>query len=110
MRTTLPLIPCQTVHTYPFVSGTAAAAFVVMAAPGANPRKFAEKIAQHMQKGAEEEAEFRKIMSECAMVKQNPHRVSNPDSVVTPLQSVPPVYLTFCRRLEKRHLSFFDVI
>ena len=70
--------------TYPVVSGTAAAAFVVMAAPGANPRKFAEKIAQHMQKGAEEEAEFRKIMSECAMVKQNPHRVSTPNSVVTP--------------------------
>ena len=48
-----------------------------MAAPGANPRKFAEKIAQHMQKGAEEEAEFRKIMSECQAVKQNQHRVSH---------------------------------
>ena len=55
-----------------------------MAAPGANPRKFAEKIAQHMQKGAEEEAEFRKIMSECAMVKQNPHRVSTLIIVLTP--------------------------
>ena len=47
-----------------------------MAAPGANPRKFAEKIAQHVQKGAEEEAEFRKIMAELAAVKQG-DRVSN---------------------------------
>ena len=39
--------------------------------PGATPRKFAEKIAMHNQKGAEEEAEFRKIMSECAAVKGN---------------------------------------
>ena len=36
---------------------------------GATPRKFAEKIAMHNQKGAEEEEEFRKIMSECAAVK-----------------------------------------
>ncbi len=34
-----------------------------------NPRKFAEKIALHNQKGAEETAEFQKIMSECAAVK-----------------------------------------
>ena len=47
-----------------------------MAAPGANPRKFAEKIAQHVQKGAEEEAEFRKIMAELAAVKQG-DRVSD---------------------------------
>ena len=43
----------------------------IMAASGANPRKFAEKIALHNQKGAEEEAEFRKIMSECAAGKGN---------------------------------------
>jgi hypothetical protein len=45
----------------------------IMATTGANmnPRKFAEKIALHTQKGAEEEAEFRKIMSECAAVKGN---------------------------------------
>ena len=35
----------------------------------ATPRKFAEKIAMHNQKGAEEEEEFRKIMAECASVK-----------------------------------------
>ena len=40
-----------------------------MATTGATPRKFAEKIAMHNQKGAEEEAEFRKIMAECASVK-----------------------------------------
>jgi hypothetical protein len=33
-----------------------------------NPRKFAEKIALHTQKGAEETAEFKKIMAECAAV------------------------------------------
>ena len=33
-----------------------------------NPRKFAEKIALHNQKGAEETAEFTKIMAECAAV------------------------------------------
>ncbi len=43
----------------------------IMAASGATPRKFAEKIAMHNQKGAEEEAEFLKIMSECAAVKGN---------------------------------------
>lgn len=39
------------------------------ATSGATPRKFAEKIAMHNQKGAEEDAEFRKIMAECAAVK-----------------------------------------
>jgi hypothetical protein len=44
-----------------------------MAAPSptvapSNPRKFAEKIALHTQKGAEETAEFKKIMAECAAV------------------------------------------
>ena len=34
-----------------------------------NPRKFAEKIALHTQKGAEETAEFKKIMAECMSVK-----------------------------------------
>ena len=53
-----------------------------MAAPGANPRKFAEKIAQHVQKGAEEEAEFRKIMAELAAVKQG-DRVSDIPHVPT---------------------------
>ena len=33
-----------------------------------NPRKLAEKIALHTQKGAEETAEFKKIMAECAAV------------------------------------------
>ena len=42
-----------------------------MAAGGATPRKFAEKIAMHNQKGAEENAEFNKIMSEIARVKGN---------------------------------------
>ena len=44
---------------------------VKMATGGATPRKFAEKIAMHNQKGAEENAEFQKIMSEIARVKGN---------------------------------------
>lgn len=55
----------------------------VMAASGATPRKFAEKIAMHNQKGAEEEAEFRKIMSECAAVKGT---VTVPQPSMTPQQ------------------------
>lgn len=36
--------------------------------PPPTPRKFAEKIALHMQRGVEGEAEFSKIMAECAAV------------------------------------------
>ena len=38
-------------------------------AQGGNPRKFAEKIQILNIKGAEETAEFEKIMSECAAVR-----------------------------------------
>jgi len=61
-----------------------------MAATGATPRKFAEKIAMHNQKGAEEEAEFRKIMAECASVKTpgpDP-RAPGGHSMPTPMQQV----------------------
>ena len=56
-----------------------------MAATGATPRKFAEKIAMHNQKGAEEEAEFRKIMAECASVK-GPGPGPSVPSLPTPMQ------------------------
>lgn len=36
--------------------------------PPPTPRKFAEKIALHMQREAEGEAEFDKIMAECQAV------------------------------------------
>ncbi len=36
--------------------------------PPPTPRKFAEKIALHTQRGAEEAAVFSKIMAECAAV------------------------------------------
>jgi len=59
-----------------------------MAATGATPRKFAEKIAMHNQKGAEEEAEFRKIMAECASVK-GPGQAPGPGPTMpTPMQQV----------------------
>ena len=59
-----------------------------MAATGATPRKFAEKIAMHNQKGAEEEAEFRKIMAECASVK-GPGQPPGPGPTMpTPMQQV----------------------
>jgi len=63
---------------------------IIMAATGATPRKFAEKIAMHNQKGAEEEAEFRKIMAECASVKTpgpDP-RAPGGHSMPTPMQQV----------------------
>lgn len=63
---------------------------IIMAATGATPRKFAEKIAMHNQKGAEEEAEFRKIMAECASVKTpgpDP-RATGGHSMPTPMQQV----------------------
>ena len=58
-----------------------------MAALGASSmRKFEEKINRHRQKGIEEEAEFLKIMSECAAVKQIPI-VSIPYGILDYVQS-----------------------
>lgn len=42
---------------------------------GSNPRKFDEKMAWHKQKAAEQEANIRKILSECQDVKHG-YRVS----------------------------------
>ena len=42
---------------------------------GSNPRKFDEKMAWHKQKAAEQEANLRKILSECQDVKHG-YRVS----------------------------------
>ena len=59
-----------------------------MAALGASSmRKFEEKINRHRQKGIEEEAEFLKIMSECAAVKQIPI-VSIPYGMLDYVQTV----------------------
>ena len=59
-----------------------------MAALGASSmRKFEEKINRHRQKGIEEEAEFLKIMSECAAVKQIPI-VSIPYGILGYLRTV----------------------
>ena len=44
---------------------------------GGNPRKFAEKIQILTIKGAEDTAEFEKIMSECAAVKVGHQQVDN---------------------------------
>ena len=73
---------------------------VKMATGGATPRKFAEKIAMHNQKGAEENAEFQKIMSEIARVKGN---AAMPSPRVSPDFSA---YRQTVSKLIKNQLTF----
>ena len=73
-----------------------------MATGGATPRKFAEKIAMHNQKGAEENAEFQKIMSEIARVKGN---AAMPSPRVSPDFSS---YKTNCIEINKKTQLTFN--
>ena len=75
---------------------------VKMATGGATPRKFAEKIAMHNQKGAEENAEFQKIMSEIARVKGN---AAMPSPRVSPDFSS---YKTNCFEINKKKQLTFN--
>jgi hypothetical protein len=69
----------------------------------ANPRKFAEKIALHTQKGAEETAEFTKIMAECAAVYAT--RVPHAYSLLGPMLFI---IFKYFRRKNRQKISDSD--
>ena len=78
-------------------------------AQGGNPRKFAEKIQILNIKGAEETAEFEKIMSECAAVRvgQQNYQSDNVPSQVIDGQKV-FVFLIMIFMLNANKLEYYE--